>query len=132
MSSTPPDASQRLAAQAFELSMAAPHVMAQRLTRMALSGLNPNTDDHDELMLMGSEKVQAFQESWMAMWSQAMQSQMTLASSVARSSIDMMIGRDHPANVLMQVPTEAAEVLSAGLAPLHDKAMDNARRLSLV
>ena len=132
MSSTTPDASQRLATQAIELSMAAPQVVAQRLTRMALSGLNPSASDHDELMLMGSEKVQAFQASWVAMWAQAFQSQMTLANSVARSTIDMMSGRDHPASVLKQLPTEAAEVLYAGLAPLHDTAMDNARRLSLV
>jgi len=132
MRHTPPDAPQRLATQAIELSMAAPQVVAQRLTRMAFAGFNPSTDDHDEFMLMGSEKVQAFQASWMAMWTQAFQSQMTLATSVARSSLDMMVGRDHPASVLMQVPTEAAEVLYAGLAPLHDTAMDNARRLSMV
>ncbi|MCH8179995.1 MAG: hypothetical protein IIA02_09475 [Proteobacteria bacterium] len=126
-----PDAPQRLATQAIELSVAAPQVVAQRLTRMALAGLNPSTEHHDELVRMGSEKVQAFQESWLAMWAQAWQSQLALAESVARSSLDMLVGRDHPASVLMQVPTEAAEVLSAGLAPLRDKAMDNARRLSV-
>ncbi len=110
--------------------MAAPQVVAQRLTRMAFSGINPSVDDHEELMLMGSEKMQAFQESWMAMWTQAWQSQMSLVESVAISSLDMMSGRDHPVSVFMQMPNQAAEVLSAGLAPLHGKAMDNARRLS--
>jgi hypothetical protein len=130
MRQTLPDATQRLTTQAIELSMAAPQVVAQRLTRMAFSGINLSIDDHDELVLMGSEKMQAFQESWMAMWTQAWHSQMSLVESVAISSLDMMVGRDHPASVLMQMPNQAAEVLSAGLAPLHGKAMDNARRLS--
>ena len=131
---THPDAQQHLTTQAIELSMAAPQVVAQRLTRMAMAGINPSQGDHDEMMLMGSEKLLAFQKSWMAMWHQAWHSQMALAESLTRGSLALASGHnahdDHPAQVLMQMPTAAAKVLSAGLAPVHDQTMANARRLS--
>lgn len=134
MRRTRPDAHQHLTTQAIELSMAAPQVVAQRLTRMAFAGVNPSQKDHDELMLMGSEKLLAFQQSWMAMWTQAWHSQMELAESLTRGSLALASGSaandDHPAQVLMQVPEAAAKVLSAGLAPVHDQTMSNARRLS--
>lgn len=124
-------AHQRLADQTLELSMAVPQVMAERLTRMAFSGLNPSKRDHDEFVLMGSEKVLAFQQSWAAMWAQAWQSQAALADSLTRSSLAMVSGRPGEASdLLLQVPGAAAEVLSAGLAPLHGKTVANARRLS--
>ncbi|MBH2016656.1 MAG: hypothetical protein I8H88_09230 [Burkholderiales bacterium] len=130
---TPPHqrAQQRLANQTLELSMAAPQVMAERLTRMAFSGLNPSQRDHDEFMLMGSEKIQAFQQSWAAMWAQAWQSQVALADSLTRSGLALVSGRPGEAgDLLLHMPGAAAEVLSAGLAPLHGKAVANARRLS--
>ena len=129
-----PDAQQHLTTQAIELSMAAPQVVAQRLTRMAMAGINPSQGYHDELMLMGSEKLLAFQQSWVAMWNQAWHAQVALAESLTRGSLALASGHDahddHPAQLLMQMPTEAARVLSAGLAPVHGQAMANARRLS--
>jgi hypothetical protein len=138
MSHTPsdahPDAQQHLTTQAIELSMAAPQVVAQRLTRMAMAGINPSQGDHDELMLMGSEKLLAFQQSWVAMWHQAWHAQVAMAESLTRGSLALASGNDahddHPAQWLMQMPTAAAKVLSAGLAPVHGQEMANARRLS--
>lgn len=128
------DAQQHLTTQAIELSMAAPQVVAQRLTRMAMASINPSQNDHDELMLMGSEKLLAFQQSWVAMWNQAWHAQVALAESLTRGSLALASGGDahddHPAQLLMQMPAAAAKVLSAGLAPVHDKTMANARRLS--
>lgn len=132
------EAHQHLTTQAIELSMATPQVVAQRLTRMALAGINPSLDDHDELMLMGSEKVFAFQQSWMAMWAQAWRSQLELTESIALGSLALAGGTSadgehpahHPTQVLMHVPNATAKVLSAALAPVHDRAMANARRLS--
>lgn len=129
-----PDVQQHLTTQAIELSMAAPQVVAQRLTRMAMAGINPSQAHHDEFMLMGSEKLLAFQQSWMAMWDQAWRAQVALAESLTRGSLALASGGnaldDHPAQVLMQMPDTAARVLSAGLAPVHGQAMANARRLS--
>lgn len=132
------EAHQHLTTQAIELSMAAPQVVAQRLTRMALAGINPSLDDHDELMLMGSEKLFAYQQSWMAMWAQAWRSQLELTESIALGSLALAGGTSadgehpahHPTQVLMHVPNATAKVLSAALAPVHDRAMANARRLS--
>lgn len=122
---------QRLTHQAIELSVAAPQVMAERLTRMAFAGLNPSRRDHDEFLLMGSEKVLAFQQSWAAMWAQAWQSQVALAQSLASSGLALASGRPAEASdLLMQVPDAAAKVISAGLAPVHGKAVANVKRLS--
>jgi hypothetical protein len=92
---------QRLATQAMELSLATPQVMAHRLTRMAMAGPVPSARDQREFSLMGQEKVQAFQQSWVAMWMQA-----------------------------LITPLQPAKVLAAGMAPVHTKALANARRLS--
>lgn len=121
---------QRLTAQALELSVAAPQVVAERLTRLALSPLNPSLRDHDEFMRMGSEKVEAFQQSWMAMWSQAWQAQLDVIDSVSKASVALAKGQGPDAGELMMaMPGAAAQVLSAGLAPVHGKAVANARRL---
>jgi hypothetical protein len=91
---------QRLATQAMELTLATPQVMAHRLTRMAMAGPLPSARDQREFNLMGQEKVQAFQQSWAAMWMQA-----------------------------LATPMQPAKVLAAGMAPVHTKAVANARRL---
>jgi hypothetical protein len=62
---------QNLATKSWELSLAAPQVVAQRVTRMMTAGPNPSARDQQEFMRMGNEKVVAFYESWMAMWGEA-------------------------------------------------------------
>lgn len=114
---------QRLAAQLGELAVAAPQVVAQRLFRMAAAGASPSASDQREMRLMGDEKLQAFQQSWMAMWSQAWRSQASLVHGLMTGGLAPWAGGRGAADA-------AARVLSAGVAPIHGKAVANARRLA--
>lgn len=123
--------SERLAHQAFELSVAAPQVVAQRLTRMALAGHAPTARDRDEMMRMGSEKVVAFHESWAAMWMQLWQAQWTMAQSMMSAGLaTSMGGSARPSDWMATLPLTATRILSAGLQPVHGKAVANAKRLA--
>ena len=121
--------SQRLATQSLELAFAAPQVVAQRLTRMALAGPSPSARDRREFTQMGSEKVLAFYHSWAAMWTQAMQSQWQLALALSNAAL---AGTPHAASAsaTRAANATATRILAAGLAPVHRKAVSNARRLS--
>lgn len=121
-----PRRSQRkLATQTVGLSLAAPMVVAHRLQRMAASGLNPNARDRREFTRMGAEKVAAFWESWAAMGWAAVQAQqqMWLAAfsapwrSVATPS---------------RLAADTMRIASRGLAPVHRRAVANAKRLGRV
>ena len=61
-----------VARQATDLAIAAPQVVAHRLTRMALAGANPSARDRREFTRMVSEKQTAFHQSWAAMGLQSM------------------------------------------------------------
>jgi hypothetical protein len=114
---------QHLATQLNELALAAPQVVAQRMMRMATAGAQPNARDRREMRLMGDEKLLAFQQSWVAMWTQVWHSQTALAQA-------MLSGRVTPWNGGHGAADAAARVLSAGVAPIHGKAVANARRLA--
>lgn len=101
--------STRLAQQTLELSLAAPQVVAHRLTRMALAGPRPSAADSREFNLMGTEKILAFQQSWAAMWMQMWQAQFKVAEAMGQATMKTM---------------------AAGMTPVHSKAVANARRLA--
>jgi hypothetical protein len=126
---SPSNPAQRLATQSLELAIAAPQVVAQRLTRMAVCGPTPSARDRREFSQMGSEKVLAFCHSWSAMWSQAMQSQWQLAQALSAATL---AGSSSGASAAAGRAAHAAatRILSAGLAPVHRKAVSNARRLA--
>lgn len=96
--------------QALELSLAAPQVVAHRMARMAAASMSPTLSmrDRREFNRMGSEKLQALQESWMAIGLQAWRAQFTLPQAWF--------------SVWMQL-------IGAGFAPVHRKVVANARRL---
>lgn len=80
---------------------------------------------------MGSEKVIAFYQSWMAMWVQVYRAQLQLAQSLPVAALAPFTGKSRGArSPLPQLPNAAAQVLAAGLAPVHAKATANAKRLS--
>lgn len=112
----------RLAAQALGLSMAAPQVVAHRLGRMAAAGPGLSARDRREFTQMGAEKVAAFWESWAAMGWAALQAQqrMWLAAFTTpwRAAVT-------PA----RLSADALRIASQGLAPVHRRAVANARRL---
>jgi hypothetical protein len=87
---------------------------------MAGAGALPSRQDQAEFARMTSEKVEAFCQSWSAMWLEGWAAQVKLASAALSGSV---------------APLQAASnamlsVMSAGLAPVHRRAVSNAKRLS--
>ena len=112
--------------QAAELAVAVPQVIAHRLTRLALAGPTPSARDRKEFQLMGAEKAAAFAESWNAMAQQALEATPTLASSFLRA-----FGSPARAKASAKFATrQVVAIVRAGLAPVHRRAVANAKRLS--
>lgn len=119
-------------AQATEMALAVPQVVGHRVARLALAGPVPSARDRAEFHRMGAEKVEALQESWQAMAAQAWQAQQSLAMSLARSfwSPPQFQGSGSLHEVAAQWQRSAWSVLHVGIAPLHRRAVANARRLN--
>ena len=118
--------------QATEMALAVPQVVSHRMARMALAGPLPNASDRAEFHRMGAEKVEALQESWQAMAARAMQVQQTMAISLARSlwAPPSFQGSGSLQDMATQWHHSAWSVLHEGIAPLHRRAVANARRLN--
>ena len=124
------NASQRIATQALELSIAAPQVVAKRLMQMGTAGFVPSAADQREFKQMGQEKVQAFFESWSAMWSASLQAQMQFAQRLPSATMSAAWGRPQSVvSALSAFSKSGANVVAAGLSPVHAKAVSNAKRL---
>ena len=122
---TPP-----LARQAAELAVAVPQVIAHRLTRLALAGPTPSARDRQEFRRMGTEKAAAFAESWNAMARQTLEATPTLASSFLGAFGSPARARSSTTAATRQVGRAVAAIVRAGLAPVHRRAVANAKRLS--
>lgn len=123
--------SKSLTRQAAELAIAAPQVMAHRVTRMALSGPVPSERDRKEFHAMGTEKAAAFSQAWRAMFAQAARSNQSLASAWLRALVSPPgNGLATAASLASQWQGAALSVLGQGMAPVHRKAVSNARRLA--
>lgn len=113
-----------LAAQATELALAVPQVVAHRVWRMATAGPQPSARDRREFTRMGSEKTAAFFESWWAMgwhlWTLQQQAWLSLFGIGASP----WVGRG--------AQRTATAVMGTGLAPVRRRAVANAKRLSKV
>ena len=119
-----------LARDVAELAVAAPTVVAHRLARIAAA-------DHPEMHRMGAEKVAAFWESWAAMGWQvvALQQRSWIAFQAAcwrnawfpwaawRPETEPWTGT---AEVWQR---NLLQIAQHGLAPVHRRALANARRL---
>ena len=129
-----------LTSKSLELSWAAPQVVAQRVSRMLAAGPNPSARDQQEFMRMGNEKVVAFYESWMAMWGEAYSAYWRAATSMCNTPTLLTPTASNPfaafgvgkaTNRLVKQQVNAVtSVLNAGIAPVHAKAVSNAKRLS--
>ena len=121
-------------AKAVELSIAAPQVIALRTARLAADGR-----DHAEWLRMGTEKVQAFQESAIAMgfqlwrtnaeWPLVAMRQWSLFWQNAWCWHPFTMLPSHLATPRM-LGRSAAAVIDKGLAPVHRRVRSNLRRLS--
>lgn len=105
-----------------ELGVAAPQVVAHRLTRMALAGPALSARDRKEFTGMVVEKQVAFAKAWMDMLTEGVRMQQQLALSMFTAAT--------PQQRSARARAAASRVASAGIAPIHRKAVANAKRLA--
>jgi hypothetical protein len=123
-------AKQSLAVKAAELAFAVPQVVAHRVTRMAASGPKLSARDRKEFERMVAEKNSAFGESWNAMAVQAVLANQALAASFFKAFLAVARGKKpSAARSAAQLQRAALGVLGKGFAPVHRKAVANAKRL---
>lgn len=116
-------------ALATEMAFAVPQVMTHRLTRMALAGANPSARDRKEFERMSAEKVDAFYESWMAMGMQALRFNQQLWLESVQLFWTPWTVRESIQAFPQQMNQAANDILDKGMAPVHRRAMSNAKRL---
>lgn len=116
-----------LARHVTELALAAPQVVAHRMTRMALAGAKPSARDRREFKLMSAEKKAAFQESWQAMGLHAWRAQQQMAMQMWQAAWMPWAGARGPS--ASQWQSAMLGVLGKGLKPVHRRAVANAKRL---
>ena len=122
--------SKSVASKAAELAVAVPQVVAHRVTRMAIAGPTLSERDRKEFQLMVVEKKTAFAEAWQAMAKQSVRASQTPATSLLRSIWSPSLrNKPTPGKVAAQLQSAALGVFGKGLAPVHRKAVANAKRL---
>ncbi len=123
--------SRSLASLTTDLAFAAPQVVAYRMGRMAMAGASPSKRDRDEFKLMSDEKVAAFQESGVAMATQAMQVQQQIAMQMMQA---FWFPLTHQQPTLRSVERQWSNafigILGKGLEPISRRAVANVKRLS--
>ena len=111
--------------------MAVPQVVAHRVTRMALAGPNISDRDRKEFKMMVDEKHAAFAQAWSDMSLQVLRANQALATSMLRCFLSPFSHKNpSAASVSAQVQNAVVGVLGKGLAPIHRKAVSNAKRLA--
>jgi hypothetical protein len=94
---------------------------------MALAGASPSARDRKEFHLMGAEKAAALAESWNAMAVQAFWANQQLAISYMQSLWFPWLRPKSSAT--RQLSNAALGILGKGMAPIHRRAVGNAKRL---
>ena len=116
--------------QVTDLAFAIPQVVAHRLTRMALAGTRPSARDRKEFYLMGAEKWTAFNESWAAMTMQLTRENQKMALAMMRSLwFPWATTGPSTRSTADQMSAATMGVVHKGLAPVHRRAVANAKRL---
>lgn len=126
--------------QMAELAVAVPQVVAHRVTRMAIAKHPLSARDRKEFHTMGAEKSAAFVESWAAMAAQAAAAQQQFALALMKQAFLPWTWAgggaqaQRSAQALMRTAAQhaasaGANVLGHGLAPVHRRAVANAKRL---
>jgi len=120
-----------IVAKSVELAVAVPQVVAHRVARMAIAGPALSKRDRQEFQRMVAEKKSAFTQAWSAMAQQTVRAQQALAASLMRSFWSPSLrAKPSPSAVAAQLHNAALGVLDKGLAPVHRKAVANAKRLA--
>lgn len=78
---------------------------------------------------MGTEKIFALSESWNAMAVEAFLANQRMALSVMQSLWFPWLGAGTPKSASKRVSDAALDILGQGMAPIHRRAVANAKRL---
>jgi hypothetical protein len=117
--------------QGIGLGFAVPQVLAHRIMRMALGGWSPSLRDRGEFHLMGLEKIAAFYESWTAMSIEMLRINLEYCVLPAQYfCLGLPITKRSSRAAAAYFQRAALAVLGAGVAPIHRRAVANAKRLS--
>ena len=120
-----------LAAKSAQLALAVPHVVGHRVARMALAGASPSSRDVKEFNRMICEKPFAFFASWNAMGAQTLRAQHAFMYSWFKAVWMPWLGsRMTSASVANHMQNAAVATALSGLAPFHEAAVANAKRLA--
>ena len=125
--------SRSLAAQTFELGIAAPQVIAHRIARMATAGTSPSAGDRAEFHRMGIEKIAALNEAWAAMATQAMLENQRLAVTCLQSLwFPWMRPTATAKSVSRHWNRAAVRILGKGMPPVRRRVVANSKRLGRI
>jgi hypothetical protein len=117
--------------KSMELALSVPQVYAHRLTRMALAGRKLSDRDRKEFQIMVNEKHAAFAQAWSDMAMHAFRANQAFTASMLRFFFAPLSHRKpSAASTAARLQNAAIGVLGKGLAPIHRKAVSNARRLA--
>ena len=120
-----------LLTKSAELAVAVPQVVAHRVTRMAIAGPVPSARDRKEFKRMVAEKTPAFGEAWSSMAMQTVRANQALAALWLRALWAPSLRRGPSATaVATELQLATLGILGKGMAPVHRKAVANAKRLS--
>jgi len=115
----------------MELALSVPQVFAHRVTRMAVAGPRLSDRDRREFQIMVNEKHAAFAQAWSDMAMHALRANQALTASMLRFFFTpFSYKKPSAASTAAQIQNAAIGVLGKGLAPIHRKAVSNARRLA--
>ena len=108
--------------------MAAPVVIATRLSRMAAAGPAPSSRDQREFLRMGQEKLDASVESMWATTTGILSAYQQLCRALASSA---QIGEaPKVAAVSSTLLTSWFQIIERSVVPFHRRVVNNERRLS--
>jgi hypothetical protein len=117
-----------LTRKSMELALSGSQVFAHRVTRMALAGPHLSDRDRKEFQIMLHEKHAAFAEAWSDMAMHAFRAHQAFTASMVHFLFTPLSYT--PATASARLQNAAIGVLDKGLAPIHRKAVSNARRLA--
>jgi len=123
--------SRTLATRTAELAWAVPQVVGHRLAGMADASAFKTARGRKDLVRMVAEKQAAFAESWQAMATEALRSQRSFAAALARAATPSPARRKGSGAIALHLELQRAAlaILGQGLAPVHRRAVANAKRL---
>jgi hypothetical protein len=94
---------------------------------MTLAGASPSARDRREFHLMTAEKIAAFHESWIAMAFESLRASQSFALSMLL--LPWARGVRDSRHLAARARHVALGILAEGTAPIHRRAVGNARRL---